>query len=46
MGVDGLILLASIAVVSPWQVALSLLGAAAMNLVIGINHRTDRYFGV
>ncbi len=46
MGVDGLILLAAIAVVSPWQVALSLLGAAAMNLVIGINHRTDRYFGV
>ena len=25
---------------------LSLLGAAALNLVIGINHRSDRYYGV
>jgi hypothetical protein len=25
---------------------LSLLGALALNVVIGVNHRTDRYYGV
>ena len=32
-------------VVSPLQVALSILAAGALNLVIAINHRPERYFG-
>ena len=46
MGIDALILAAAFGVVDAWKVALSLLGAAALNLVIGVNHRTDRYHGV
>lgn len=41
---DSLILLAAFAVVEPWKALLSLLGAAALNMVIGVNHRSDRYF--
>ena len=46
MAVDFLILLAAFVVADPSKVLLSLLGAAALNLVIGVNHRTDRYYGV
>mgnify|MGYP006162654529 CR=1 FL=1 len=46
MGVDAAIVLASIFVVAPDKVALSVLGAVALNFVIAVNHRTDRYFGV
>lgn len=45
MVVDALILLTAFGLVPPSRVLLSLLGAAAVNLVIGVNHRTDRYFG-
>jgi uncharacterized membrane-anchored protein YitT (DUF2179 family) len=46
MAVDLLILLAAFAVTDLWQALLSVLAAVALNLVIGINHRSDRYFGV
>ena len=46
MGADVLILLGGLVVLSPLQLLLSVLGAVAVNLVIGVNHRTDRYFGV
>ena len=46
MAVDAVILLGAFWVVTPWQVGLSLLGAAALNMVIALNHRTGRYFGV
>lgn len=43
LGLDFVILFASLFLVS-WQALLgSLVGAAAMNLVIGFNHRPDRY---
>jgi uncharacterized membrane-anchored protein YitT (DUF2179 family) len=44
MAFDSLILAAAFAVVEPWKALLSLLGAAALNMVIGVNHRSDRYF--
>ena len=46
MAVDAFILLGAFWVVAPLQVALSLLGAAALNMVIAVNHRSGRYFGV
>ena len=46
MGVDAAIVLASIFVVAPEKVALSVLGAVALNMVLAINHRAGRYMGV
>jgi len=46
MVVDGAILLTALSITDVYKASLSLLGAVALNLVIGINHRTDRYFGV
>jgi uncharacterized membrane-anchored protein YitT (DUF2179 family) len=43
---DCAILALALLFVAPDKVALSVLGAAALNLVIAINHRPDRYFGV
>lgn len=43
---DLLILGAALLVVSPLAVALSVLGSAALNLVISVNHRQGRYMGV
>lgn len=45
MSLDVCILSLGLLVVSPGEVGLSILSAAALNLVIGINHRPDRYFG-
>ncbi len=45
MGVDCIIVMASFFVKSPAIVALSILGAIALNLVIAINHRPGRYTG-
>ena len=45
MSLDVIILSLGLLVVSPGQVGLSILSAAALNLVIGMNHRPDRYFG-
>jgi uncharacterized membrane-anchored protein YitT (DUF2179 family) len=46
MGADVVILAAGLAVLPPMQQLLSVLGAVALNFVIAVNHRTDRYFGV
>ena len=45
MAGDCLILALGLFVVSPGQVGLSVLAAGALNLVIAINHRPERYFG-
>jgi len=45
MAFDSLILATGLLAVAPHQVLLSVLGAAALNLVIGVNHRPDRYHG-
>lgn len=46
MGIDALIVLAAVLVVPLDKVALSVLGAVALNLVLAVNHRADRYMGV
>lgn len=46
MACDAAILLSGLAVVPLQAVALSLLSALALNLVIAMNHRQGRYFGV
>ena len=45
MGVDALVLSLAWWVTTPGQVLLSLLGAAALNLVIAVNHKAGRYWG-
>ena len=45
MGVDACIVLASLFVVSPVTLALSILGAVALNVVLAVNHRPGRYLG-
>ena len=45
MVVDAAIVVASFFVVSPATLALSVLGAVALNLVIAVNHRPGRYLG-
>jgi uncharacterized membrane-anchored protein YitT (DUF2179 family) len=45
MAVDITVLLASSFVVSPLALAASVIGAVALNLVIWMNHRHDRYVG-
>lgn len=46
MGIDASIVLAALFVVPADRVALSILGAVALNLVLAINHRAGRYMGV
>lgn len=46
MGADLMVLAAGVTVLTPLQLLLSVLGAVALNFVIAVNHRTDRYFGV
>lgn len=43
LALDVAILAAGLNVVSPLQVALSVLGAVALNMVLAVNHRDDRY---
>lgn len=43
---DAAVLLAAIPVVSASRVAISLLGAAVLNLTLAINHRPGRYMGI
>lgn len=45
MVVDACILMAAFTMADARLALLSLLGAVALNLVIGINHRADRYYG-
>ncbi len=46
MVIDCAILSLAFLVLSASEVALSVLGAAALNFVIAVNHRPDRYFGI
>ena len=43
MGIDSAILLASLAWVEPQRIALSVVGALALNLTLALNHRPGRY---
>jgi uncharacterized membrane-anchored protein YitT (DUF2179 family) len=46
MGIDAVIVLAAVFIVPADKVALSILGALALNMVLAINHRAGRYMGV
>jgi uncharacterized membrane-anchored protein YitT (DUF2179 family) len=46
LGLDAAILLLSIPMISMTSVAISLLGAAALNLTLAINHRPGRYMAI
>jgi uncharacterized membrane-anchored protein YitT (DUF2179 family) len=46
MAIDCLIVLAAFALVEPRLIAISVLGAVALNLVVAVNHRPGRYLGV
>ena len=46
MSIDVLIVLGAVLVVPLDKVALSILGALALNMVLAINHRAGRYMGV
>jgi uncharacterized membrane-anchored protein YitT (DUF2179 family) len=46
MACDALIVLAAFAWVEPSRIALSVVGAIALNLVVAINHKPGRYLGV
>lgn len=46
MGIDVLIVLGAALIVPLDKVALSILGAVALNMVLAINHRAGRYMGV
>lgn len=46
LGLDSAILLMSIPMISMTAVAISLLGAAALNLTLAINHRPGRYMAI
>lgn len=46
LALDATILLASLAVVPPATVAISLIGALALNVTLAINHRPGRYMAV
>ena len=43
---DGMVLLASFFIATPFVILCSVLGALVMNLVIAINHRNDRYIAM
>ncbi len=43
LGMDGAILLASLAVVEPQRILMSITGALALNLTLALNHRPGRY---
>jgi uncharacterized membrane-anchored protein YitT (DUF2179 family) len=45
LSVDAVIVFASFFVVSPATLALSVVGAVALNLVLAVNHRPGRYMG-
>lgn len=46
MGADCCIVLVSFFVVDPYHVVLSILSAVILNMVIAVNHRPGRYFGM
>ena len=46
LAVDAVIMLAALFVLDYRQVLLSMLGAAVLNVIVGMNHRPGRYIGV
>ncbi|HEU0199050.1 MAG TPA: YitT family protein [Burkholderiaceae bacterium] len=46
MAIDCAIVLAALTLVEPTRVALSVIGAVALNLVVAVNHRPGRYLGI
>ena len=46
MAIDCGIVLAALALVDPARVAISVIGAVALNLVVAVNHRPGRYLGI
>jgi uncharacterized membrane-anchored protein YitT (DUF2179 family) len=46
LGIDAAILAASVAVLSPQNVALSALGIVLINVILAINHKPGRYLGI
>jgi uncharacterized membrane-anchored protein YitT (DUF2179 family) len=46
MACDALIVAAALAWVEPSRIALSVLGAVALNMVVAVNHKPGRYLGV
>lgn len=46
LALDCLVLLASLPWLTPWQLVLSIAGAAALNFAIAINHRPGRYLAM
>lgn len=46
MGIDCLIVVAALAIVDARLVAISVIGAVALNLVVAVNHKPGRYLGV
>ena len=46
LGIDGLILLLSIPLLSATSLALSILGALALNMTLAINHHPERYIAI
>jgi uncharacterized membrane-anchored protein YitT (DUF2179 family) len=46
MAIDCLIVLSAFALVEPRLIAVSIIGAVALNLVVAVNHRPGRYLGM
>jgi uncharacterized membrane-anchored protein YitT (DUF2179 family) len=46
MAIDCMIVLSALALVEPTLIAISVLGAVALNLVVAVNHKPGRYLGV
>jgi uncharacterized membrane-anchored protein YitT (DUF2179 family) len=46
MGIDCLIVAAALAIVDARLVAISVIGAVALNLVVAVNHKPGRYLGM
>jgi len=46
MGLDCLIVVAALAIVDARLVAISVIGAVALNLVVAVNHKPGRYLGM
>lgn len=46
MAIDCCIVLSALTIVTPDRVAVSVLGAVAMNLILAVNHKPGRYLGV
>jgi hypothetical protein len=42
---DLTVVIASVALVDPWTLLWSIVGAVVLNLVLAINHRPGRYYG-